>query len=235
MDVDLDGDGDGDVSVIDIAQSPTAAFMSPSPSTLTTTTSPEGGLCFSSSSPTSPPLMKPAAAAIHRPMRPRFAPALLLIAAGACLHARGDSAAGGAVRRVPLRVAPDVLAAPARFASAQPLGEALRLLLGRRGFCLDRRGDFEAVLQLALASDAEGLKLTLTVDKATGVRLDEIEERLGGALPHDAGAAQRAVAPLVEALEASAAMRELAESSGGCRDCCEPGAYGIDSNVSSSR
>ena len=153
---------------------------------------------------------------------------LVLAACAACLHARGAIPAEEPLLKLPILVAQDVLVnRPAIFPRAQPLREALVALLLREGFCLDRRGDFEAFLQLRVdyvpaSRDSEGaLTLTLTLDKATGVRIDEMQEQLeGGRVPSSRLEAERMVRPLVDELEDSRAAHELAESSAGCADCC---------------
>jgi hypothetical protein len=144
--------------------------------------------------------------------------ALLLLAVSACAHGRGDEA----LRKVPILVAQDVLVGdPASFPRAQPLREALVSALLEEGFCLDQRGDFEIFLQLRVdhARGESALRLTLTVDKATGVRLDEFEERLL-ALPASRRDAESLVRPLVRELEGSSAARDHAASSPRCRGCC---------------
>jgi hypothetical protein len=145
---------------------------------------------------------------------------LLLLGSWACAHGPADEA----LRRVPILVSQDVLVGePASFPRAQRLREAFISALFEDGFCLDQRGDFEILLQLRVdhARGENALRLTLTVDKATGVRLDEFEERLP-ALPTSRGDAESMVRPLVRDLKGSSAARDHAVSSPRCHECCAP-------------
>jgi hypothetical protein len=118
------------------------------------------------------------------------------------------------VHRLPIRVAGAVLASPTSSAPrAQLLRDALLLAMLDQGFCLDRRGDFEAWLHVSSAMDANGEDVvTVTIDDGKGSQIDEVSERVSE-LPSSMTAAGQAVRPLLRDLAQSAALRELATSS----------------------
>jgi hypothetical protein len=144
------------------------------------------------------------------PKRISLALALVL----GCAHAR---AAPDQVRRVPLRVAEGVLASPLSSAlQAQQLREGLVRALLVRGFCLERNGEFEALLNVKAEMDAAGgAAVTLTIDDGRGRQIDELPLKLP-ALPATAEEAEQALQPLVKDLEKSDALRDLSDSAPLC-------------------
>jgi hypothetical protein len=121
------------------------------------------------------------------------------------------------VHRLPLRVAEGVLASPLSGAlQAQQLREGLVTALAGDGFCLDRRGDFEALLHLRVEIEASGeSEITLTVDNGAAAQIDEFTEKLT-TLPATSLAAELAVQPLLRDLEHSAALHDLTSSAQLC-------------------
>ena len=159
----------------------------------------------------------------------RWAPPLALGVAfcTGCLHTWVPDGEPQNLLRVPLLVSPDVLVdRPSAFAQAQILRDALVEVLREEGFCLDDRGDFEAMLQLSAdiePSEGEDRAVTLTLDKATGVRIDEWQEPVGDlGLPASKSEARELVGLLVRKLEDSSAAWDLADSAEGCHACCAP-------------
>ena len=141
------------------------------------------------------------------------------VALCACVH--GQPRPSLELRRLPLRVAQDVLAQPQSLQPrAQIFREALVADLREQGLCVDQRGDFEVILQVDAAVREGGLDLHLIVDKATGVRVDDRSERIDAPLPQSAERAREMLRPLVLWLEDSSAVRAVAEDSSGCRGCC---------------
>lgn len=138
---------------------------------------------------------------------------LLLLVLG-CAHGR---TAPNLVRRLPLRVAEGVLAAPLSSAlQAQQLREGLVRGLVVRGFCLERNGEFEALLNLRADVDAAGhATVTLTVDNGKSTQIEELTRKLD-ALPATAEAAEEALAPLLADFEKSAPLQDLASSAQLC-------------------
>jgi hypothetical protein len=131
-----------------------------------------------------------------------------------CAHAHP---ARTQVRRLPLRVAEGVLASPLSSAlQAQQLREGLVRALVVRGFCLERNGEFEALLNLQADVDAAGhVSIALTIDNGRGSKIDELGEKLD-ALPQSAEAAEQSLQPLLAQLEKSAPLQDLASSSPLC-------------------
>ncbi len=64
------------------------------------------------------------------------------------------------------------------------------------------------------------LELSLIVDKATGVRVDDRSEQIGAPLPQSVAGAQQMLRPFVLWLADSSAVRAVAEESSGCSGCC---------------
>ena len=149
-------------------------------------------------------------------IRARWAAA---VAVCACMHERPRPSPE--LRRLPVRVAEDVMAEPQSLQPrAQIFRDALVAALREEGFCVDRRGDFEATLQLDASVTPGSLTLTLIVDKATGVRLDVGSEQIDAPLPQSPERAKEMLRPLMRWLENSAAVGAVAEDSEGCRGCC---------------
>jgi hypothetical protein len=125
------------------------------------------------------------------------------------------------VHRLPIRVGGAVLASPTSSAPrAQMLRDALLLAMLDQGFCIDRRGDFEAWLHLSSEVGASGEDVvTVTIDDGSGSQIDEVSERLDE-LPSSLVAAGRAVQPLLRDLARSPALRDLASSTS--RGPCAP-------------
>jgi hypothetical protein len=142
----------------------------------------------------------------------RFLP-LLVLAVG-CAHARTEP---GMVRRLPLRVAEGVLTAPLSSAlQAQQLREGLVRALVVRGFCLERNGEFEALLNLRADVDAAGhVAVTLTVDNGKSTQIEELTQKLD-AMPATAEAAEESLAPLLADFEKSGPVLELTSSANLC-------------------
>ena len=135
-------------------------------------------------------------------MTARAAAAALALAA--CAHGR--------LQTVPLLVSPDVLVdEPAATARAQILRDALLSALRDEHYCLDRRGDFEAMLQLRADVRGGDLLLVLTLDKGAGVRIEEVERRYPATpLPPTRERADSLVRPLLHELADSGEARALA-------------------------
>ena len=136
--------------------------------------------------------------------------ALLALWLAGCAH--------GDLRQVSLLVSPDVMTDDlARFPDAQVLRGGLMLELRRGGYCLDRAGDFEAMLQLRAEAAGGDLRLLLTLDRAGGARVDEVERTWRATpLPRTASQAAPLVRPLLEELAASRLAREMASESASC-------------------
>jgi hypothetical protein len=139
----------------------------------------------------------------------RLLPLLLVLG---CAHVKAAP-----VRRVPLRVAEGVLTAPLSSAlQAQQLREGLVRALVVRGFCLERNGEFEALLNLRADVDAAGhAVVTLTVDNGKGATIEELTQKLD-ALPDTAEAAEESLRPLLADFEKSAPLQDLASSAQLC-------------------
>ena len=145
--------------------------------------------------------------------------AAALIVLAACAHEKPRPSPE--LRRLPLRVAQDVLAHPPSLQPrAQIFREALIADLREQGLCVDGRGDFEVVLQVDVTVARDALELHLIVDKATGVRIDDRSEQIDAPLPQSAEGAREMLRPFVLWLADSSALRPVAEDSSGCRGCC---------------
>jgi hypothetical protein len=131
-----------------------------------------------------------------------------------CAHASPEQ-----VHRLRLRVGHDVLADPlSTVPQAQYLRDALLGALSERGFCIDRTGDFEALLHLRSQVEADGTAvITLTIDNEAGSQIDELSETLPS-LPASLVAARRVVQPLLLDLEHSGPLQDLAPGNFPCAD-----------------
>jgi len=126
--------------------------------------------------------------------------------------------AHGDLRQVSLLVSPDVMTDDlAHFADAQVLRSGLVLELHRGGYCLDRAGDFEAMLQLRTETAGGDLRVFLTLDTARGARVDEVEHTWRTTrLPSTPAQAAGLLRPLLRELAQSQAARDMASDLAGC-------------------
>jgi hypothetical protein len=147
-------------------------------------------------------------------LRSALSASLVILAGLGCAHAPPGR---DPVRRVPLRVAEGVLVSPLAIAvQAQLLREGLVHALAAAGFCLERQGEFEALLHLGADVGADGKAVvTLTIDNGPGSQIDQFSETLA-VLPATAGEAEQGVQPLLRDLEHSGPLHDLASSAQLC-------------------
>ncbi len=120
-----------------------------------------------------------------------------------CILAAIFGCAHGRLQEVPLLVSSDALADdPATTPRAQALRASLLEAMRDGGYCLDRAGDFEGILDLRLS----GSTAVLTLDTAAGSRVDEVEG------PPD-------MAALLRDLAASGAVRDFAADAARETEC----------------